>query len=147
MPIYHLMYISTAKHEMDDEELESILSVARARNSESGISGLLLYVERHFLQYLEGEQEAVEKLYRNIEKDDRHSGTMRLFAGLRDRRVFAGWSMGFHRLDKKEEPALSGAIDLCENSVRDALPKEAPEEIAIFMESFYRSSMGLRGYA
>ncbi len=141
------MYMSTSKREMGQQELDSILAVARDRNPKLGVSGLLLYVERHFLQYLEGEQEAVENLYRHIEKDDRHSGVMRLFAGLYDRRIFADWSMGFHRLDQDEKAALSGAIDLSQNSVRDTLPPEAPEEITIFMESFYRSSLGLRDYA
>lgn len=141
------MYISTSKQDMSGQELEAILSVARENNTGLGISGLLLYVERHFLQYLEGEQSVVEELYRHIEKDDRHSGLMRLFAGLYDRRIFTDWSMGFHRLDKDEQAQLSGAIDLCKNSVRDTLPEEAPEEIAIFMESFYRNSLGLRDNA
>ncbi|WP_422367770.1 BLUF domain-containing protein [Pelagibius sp.] len=141
------MYISTSKQAMGEQELEAILSVAREKNIDLGVSGLLLYVDRHFLQYLEGEQGVVEDLYRHIEKDERHSGVMRLFAGLYDRRIFTDWSMGFHRLSEDEQAELSGAIDLCKNSVRDTLPEEAPEEIVIFMESFYRTSKGLRDHA
>lgn len=141
------MYISASKKDISGQELEAILSVARENNTKMGVSGLLLYVEGHFLQYLEGEQSVVEQLYRRIEKDSRHSGVMRLFAGLYDRRIFADWSMGFHRLDKDEQAELSGAIDLCKNSLQDTLPEGAPEEVTVFMESFYRSSMGQHDYA
>lgn len=140
------MYISASKQDLSGQELEAILSVARENNKKMGVSGLLLYVEGHFLQYLEGEQSVVEQLYQRIEKDERHSGVMRLFAGLYDQRVFTEWSMGFHRLDKDEQAELAGAIDLCKNALRDTLPEDAPEEIAVFMESFYRSSMGLHDY-
>ncbi|NIA70760.1 BLUF domain-containing protein [Pelagibius litoralis] len=147
LPVYRLMYLSAAKHEMGAEELETILSTARNANAAKGITGMLLYVERQFLQYLEGEQEAVETLYRNIEKDPRHSGVIRLFAGPCARRVFADWSMGYHHCNAKEQEAAIGIIDLCRRSVRDVLPAETPEEIVAFMESFYRNSHSRRRFS
>lgn len=145
-PVYRLMYMSSAHHDMSDAELEKILATARAFNPTQGITGLLLYVERQFLQYLEGDERAVEALYKSIEKDPRHSGVMRLFSGDYDRRIFGDWSMGFERIAPVSTKQIEGAIDLCQQSVRESVPPEAPNEIAMFMESFYRNSMGLRGH-
>ncbi len=140
------MYMSTAPHDMSDAELEKILATARAFNPTKGITGLLLYVERQFLQYLEGDEAAVEALYKSIEKDRRHSGVMRLFSGDYERRVFEDWSMGFQRVAPSAQKTIEGAIDLCRQSVRDSMPANAPNEITMFMESFYRNSVGLRAH-
>lgn len=134
--------MSTAKREMTAADIEDLLLVARDKNAVNGITGMLLYVERQFLQYLEGEQQAVESLYRSILGDVRHSGVILLLSGPSPRRVFADWLMGYHRLNNNEQKNIAGAIDLCQTSLGKAIPSKAPEEIAGFMESFYRNSLG-----
>ena len=51
--------------------------------------------------------------------------------------------MGFEHHDKAGEAPIAGAIDLCRQSVREAMPEGAPEEIVLFMENLYRDSKGL----
>lgn len=145
-PVYRLLYLSAAKREMKTEDLHAILSTARDRNADAGITGLLLYVERQFLQYLEGEQKAVEALFERIEADPRHSGVMRLLSGTCGQRVFSDWSMGYQPLEADERDCVCGLIDLCKHSMRDRLPTDAPEEIVTLIESFYKNSLGLRDY-
>ena len=144
--IYRLLYISTASHEMSDAELNEILEPARAFNAANNISGMLLYVERQFVQYLEGNPFVVRSLYRRIEQDPRHTGVMRLLWSEVPRRVFADWSMGFKHVDQSAAQPIEGAIDLCRRSLREAIPPEAPGEIVTFMESFYRTGQGLRDF-
>jgi hypothetical protein len=52
--------------------VDDILQTARKANSLLGISGLLLYRMGHFVQLLEGDEEAVLKLYQKIQLDSRH---------------------------------------------------------------------------
>ncbi len=48
---------------MDSPALQSILDVARARNAELGITGMLVYSNARFLQVLEGEPGPLDALY------------------------------------------------------------------------------------
>lgn len=138
--------MSTVCDKTSDADIQDILATAQRFNASVGITGMLLCVERQFLQYLEGDEQAVESLYERIAKDPRHSGVMRLFCGRYPRRVFEGWSMGFQQAGKEKPKALQGAIDLCRQSVGELVPSEAPAEITTFMQSFYRNSMGLRDH-
>ncbi|HIC80635.1 MAG TPA: BLUF domain-containing protein [Kiloniellaceae bacterium] len=61
--------MSTARHDMSDGDLEAILTAARQSNAAAGITGILLYGDRHFLQCLEGEQQQIEALYDRIAVD------------------------------------------------------------------------------
>ena len=137
--------MSTAHPNTGAADIEAILTAARAYNPSRNITGLLLYVEGQFLQYLEGQKTAVEALYDKIERDRRHSGVLRLFASDCPRRGFEGWSMGYRSIDRNALKTVEGVIDLCRQSVREAVPSEAPEEITLFMESFYRSNTRLPG--
>lgn len=143
LPVYRLMYMSIAGHDMSDAELEQVLVEARDFNKAENIGGMLLYSERRFVQYLEGDDFAVESLYRRIEKDPRHHDVTRLFSGFYPRRIFGCWYMGFQHLEGGENRRVQGAIDLCTTAVRDAIPPDAPEEIIVFMQNFYLNSGSL----
>ena len=145
-PTYRLMYTSTARDFMPEEELERLLEGARRWNEAHGITGMLIYVEGHFLQIVEGTAESIAAVRERIDADPRHFGIIRLLEGETAGRGFADWSMGFRRVGKKEGKRLLGAVDLAKQSIRDCLPNEVPKDLVIFMESFYRSSLGLRGH-
>ncbi|WP_299393914.1 BLUF domain-containing protein [Pelagibius sp.] len=140
-PLYRLIYMSTARDDMSDGDLEAILTVARRSNVAASITGLLLYGDRHFLQCLEGEQQHVETLYDRIAADPRHSGVLRLIAGPIDARAFPDWSMGFRRLDRNQASVVAGFVDLASQDVSDVLPPQVPQEVAVFMEHFSRHNI------
>lgn len=86
------LYISTAPT-LPREEVEAILATSARNNPERGITGLLLFNGRNFLQLLEGGGSEVAGLMERITQDPRHSGVSVL-----DRRVIAGracpdWAM------------------------------------------------------
>jgi hypothetical protein len=57
---------------------------------------MLVYHGGTFLQALEGDEAAVGKIFRRIEKDPRHAGVCILQSELlRGKRIFGEWSMGF----------------------------------------------------
>ena len=67
------LYISTAPT-LPREEVDSILATSARNNPARGITGLLLFNDRNFLQLLEGEEGQVNALMETIFADPRHSG-------------------------------------------------------------------------
>ena len=67
------LYISTAPT-LPREEVDAILAASARNNPERGITGLLLFNGRNFLQLLEGEEGEVAALMQTITADPRHSG-------------------------------------------------------------------------
>lgn len=61
--IHELIYISAARHNFTEEELQELLVKARHNNQSLGVTGMLLFHEGSFIQASEGEKGQVEKLY------------------------------------------------------------------------------------
>ncbi|ESQ11237.1 MAG TPA: hypothetical protein DDY14_04170 [Chromatiaceae bacterium] len=101
MPL-QLCYASTATREMQRKDLLELLTYARKRNAEDGITGLLLFHGKHFLQVLEGEADAVRSTFKRICQDERHEQIALLFEDLVSQRQYRDWSMGFQALDGNE---------------------------------------------
>ena len=49
----YLIYISTATHSLNDDELKEILVKSQENNLRDGLTGMLLYGEETFVQLLE----------------------------------------------------------------------------------------------
>lgn len=86
------LYISTAPTLLS-EEVDAILTTSARNNPKRGITGLLLFNGRNFLQLLEGEEGEVAELMDTITADPRHAGVSVL-----DRRSIAArtcpdWAM------------------------------------------------------
>lgn len=145
-PVHRLMYTSTARNFMSSEELAALLERARLWNDANGITGMLIYIDGHFLQIVEGAAPDIAAVAQRITADPRHFGIIRLMEDTSPRRVFSDWSMGFRRLGKEAGADILGAINLARQSVRDSLPGDAPRELVVFLESFYRSTVGLSGH-
>lgn len=73
--------------------LSQIFSVARKKNSELGITGILSYRRGYYIQVLEGEARAVDRLFSSIESDMRHENVTVIFDGVIAKRSFPLWSM------------------------------------------------------
>ncbi len=86
------LYISTAPT-LPREEVDAILAASARNNPERGITGLLLFNGRNFLQLLEGEESAVAGLMDTITADPRHSGVSVLDRRGIDARTCPDWAM------------------------------------------------------
>jgi Sensors of blue-light using FAD len=141
--LYRLMYISSSPRALPDDQIEALLEQSSRNNAAAGITGLLIYIDGHFLQYIEGRKAAVLALATRIEADRRHNGVIRLLEGPCDRRAFSDWSMGYRRLGTAEATPVAGAVNLARQPMRENLPAELPRELAVFMQSFYATTSGL----
>ncbi len=100
--LVRLLYASRALDGIDQTFLKSIQEQSRASNLEHGITGILCAHPQGgvFIQVLEGGREAVNRLFGNIVRDERHSDvTILHYAEIEERR-FAGWRMGNVDLNK-----------------------------------------------
>jgi hypothetical protein len=110
MSLFQIVYVSSATRPFSDADLVALLAKSRKRNSELGVTGLLLYRDGNFMQALEGEEPAVRNVHSRLALDPRHTGLLTLLQGPVEARAFSGWSMGFRKLDSsevKQEPGYS----------------------------------------
>ncbi|WP_022950030.1 phosphate-starvation-inducible PsiE family protein [Methylohalobius crimeensis] len=101
-----LSYISQARQSFSDQELDGLLTVSRANNGACGVTGILFYGNKMFLQTLEGSREAVEETFKRIKKDSRHVGVRVIEKVPIDTREFEDFGMAFKRLSDREFASL-----------------------------------------
>lgn len=112
---YSLIYVSIASDAFRDDELLEILRVSRENNPRVGITGILLYKNRKFMQLLEGPEKAVCETYARIALDSRHRDVTVLLQDEIDERDFEDWSMGFQNLadeSVRRTPGYSSFLDV-----------------------------------
>ncbi len=95
-----VVYVSSATKHLEEHEILEILSVARRKNQELDITGMLLYRDGNFLQVLEGPAGAVESLVQKIKRDHRHQGLILMSRKNIDERQFGDWTMAFRNMSK-----------------------------------------------
>lgn len=114
--LYCLSYVSTQTQSWSQSELRSLLESAREKNFRLGITGLLLHRGDSFFQIIEGGQEEVLSLYKEIEEDDRHCRVEVVTEGPIDSREYNDWQMAFIELDGQDLSALPGFSDVMKNT-------------------------------
>ncbi len=122
--VYQLIYRSKAQPNVKQEQITQIIDEAIAFNGQVGITGCLVYDRGYFLQLLEGEEDAVDQLYKKIKKDTRHSEAEILSTGYTKNRIFESWKMGYVELlskttGEKEELAKNAKKELSKVSTKD----------------------------
>ncbi|WP_298397668.1 BLUF domain-containing protein [uncultured Azonexus sp.] len=127
MPFTQIVYESLASDKLTEADVLDILRLSQTRNNQAGVSGILLFRGRRFLQFLEGPKAEVEALYARIERDPRHRELRILSHTNGEQLLMPTWAMAyvsptFER--RQEDPFVLGrqqALNVCEL---------LPEEIA-----------------
>jgi hypothetical protein len=94
-----LVYISARKPNCTEAEIDKILAACRINNKELDITGVLLYSDKQFVQYLEGDYSEIFGLYDKIKGDDRHKNIVLINSTPIKNRVFPSWQMGAKKVD------------------------------------------------
>lgn len=110
--IVQLLYMSRrigpGVHESDD-----YITMARARNAELGITGLVLITDIFYLHCLEGERSVVSELYLKITDDPRHTDQVILRYSTLKEREFPEFSAEYALLtdfDNRDINTLCGTM-------------------------------------
>jgi len=113
--LVRLLYASRSAKPIGADVIESILAQSRKHNPELGVTGILCQSGDVFMQVLEGGRAAVNQLYNQIVRDERHRDVIVLHYEEIQERRFGGWTMGQVNLAKvnpsmllkySEKPAL-----------------------------------------
>ena len=112
MSFRQLIYCSRATREMTDQDLLELLREARNLNAEHDITGLLVFVEHHFMQCIEGAPLKIEQLVENIRNDRRNEEFLMLMDREREARAFPGfqnirYSQDLERIDYSDETVFN----------------------------------------
>lgn len=122
MNLSHLVYTSTRKPSCTAEEIDNILQSCQKNNGKNDITGVLLYSDKHFIQYLEGDYQTVISLYDKIKEDDRHTGVRMITLGSIPERAFPSWQMGTKTFNNQDLDFLTD-ITAEDRTVFDSLLK------------------------
>ena len=88
-----LVYRSKAVRQLTAPELHELTAAAQARNQREAITGLMLYDNERFFQWLEGPADGVGRVMDSIRVDPRHTEVEVLESKPARARTFADWSM------------------------------------------------------
>lgn len=109
-----LVYRSAAAAPLGRTHMEDLLDQARTRNAAESLTGLLVYDQGRFVQWLEGPAANVERVWNSIRRDPRHAEIERLHTPWHPERLFPDWRMKFAALSDgtgpSEELSMSDAV-------------------------------------
>ncbi|MEM7109845.1 MAG: BLUF domain-containing protein [Bacteroidota bacterium] len=95
----NLVYLSQREPHCDSKEIDNILAACTKNNQKLDITGVLLYSEKQFVQYLEGDNEKIFSLYYKIKQDKRHKNVVLVTNEIINERAFPSWHMGAQEVD------------------------------------------------
>ena len=137
--MHQLVYVSSARADLSDDDLKDILCRAREANRSLGISGMLVYLDGYFLQVLEGRTESVRALYAKIENDPHHSGAKVLIESDVAKRAFPDWSMGFRKASRNDL-YMAGFFALIRRALEGRTSRTDAKILRTIVKTFYRAS-------
>ena len=131
-----LVYVSSSVGMMNFGEISELVDKAQENNAANAITGVLLYADGNFMQYLEGPESQLSKLYGKIESDPRHTGLILLSRETIDERQFGDWTMGFQTSEIEGFVGGSQERRLIETILE--LPSVNPGPARIALHGFWR---------
>jgi FAD-dependent sensor of blue light len=135
--MYHLVYLSSARQLLSDEDITDILTRSRANNERNNITGILLYHDGGILQVIEGEKSTITGLYGKLLQDHRHHNVVNVVSGESERRYFSEWCMGFKQLTGDQWKQLAGYIRPADVMTK-ATTSDTDVNVLVMVRSFLR---------
>jgi hypothetical protein len=129
-----MVYRSRAVGALSDYELYELVQAAQSRNAAESITGLMLYDDGRFYQWLEGPAASVGRLMRSIKADRRHTDIEILSDKTSTTRQFGDWKMrlatrgirSIHSINNVVVPSASALEDIRRH------PEQAADVLAGF---------------
>jgi hypothetical protein len=138
--LFQIVYYSAGSRLMTSEELQHLLKDSRLYNEAKSVTGLLIYSDGCFMQWLEGPQAAVTELFRKIRMDPRHHSVTQLIGHETHQRSFTEWTMAFSSLQEASEEEQESFRSLSSLLDDDGPLSNAESVVKILTESFLRDN-------
>lgn len=129
--LVRLLYASHSTKPVTAEVIESILEQSRKHNPQLGVTGILCQSGDTYMQVLEGGRTAVNLLYNDIVRDERHKNVVLLHYEEVAQRKFPGWTMGQVNLAKVNPSTL---LKYSETTVLDPYAMSGTASLALLEE-------------
>lgn len=110
-PIAMMAYRSRAVQAPTERELDRLLRNAQDRNRSEHLSGLLIYDQGFFFQWIEGPSESLGRVWNSIQHDPRHREIQVLREQVIGKRFFGDWDM---RLARRVRGRIDTALAVLE---------------------------------
>lgn len=108
--VYQLIYTSKLRPGMGEKTIKKIVVQSRERNQEHGITGVLLFAGGMAMQVIEGDQDKVEALWRQITRDTRHREVMMLVDNHTDKRAFEGMPLALKIITSPKSTSMMKSL-------------------------------------
>lgn len=109
------VYCSRAADSVDDAEVSRLIAFSQSRNAARGITGVLVFGNGVFFQWIEGPPEEVTRLIANLHGDSRHHDIVTLDRSVEKReRLYPHWEMEHVEADDIRA-VLQEALDCAED--------------------------------
>ena len=118
-PLCAVVYRSTAVRAFSAVQLDQLALASQARNRCESITGVMVYDDKHFFQWLEGPVDSVDRVMESIKNDSRHIDIDILDKQAIDHRSFSGWSMKLATSGRDLSSWHSGIMSLPRDVVED----------------------------
>ena len=92
-PLMTLTYRSRATTPLSESQLGDLQHSAAARNRAESITGMMVYNDDRFFQWLEGPPASIARIWSSISRDTRHADIEALSVHSAPTRLFANWSL------------------------------------------------------
>ncbi|WP_330998912.1 BLUF domain-containing protein [Gemmatimonas groenlandica] len=92
-PLMTLTYRSRATSPMSETQLGELQHAAASRNHREGITGLMVYNDDRFFQWLEGPPASIARVWSSISRDQRHADIEAISVHSAPSRLFGKWNL------------------------------------------------------
>jgi hypothetical protein len=132
--IRSILYVSTSRLVMPAAEVQvqAIVDWSRHWNEGVGITGALIFTERHFSQFIEGPFEAIADLFAKLQRDPRHEQIHVVRDGMAHERNFDGWNLVYSGPEMFLEPQLLPLLTLQPGFTLE----KAADDLILLMKAF-----------
>jgi len=142
----YIVYVSQAAAPFSKDALKALLDKSRSRNTNDGITGLLLYRysedfdKGYFIQAIEGPDALLNGLWDRISNDSCHHTIITSAKGDQAAPMFPNWSMGFKNVDENDLVSIPGFADIGKDSFWQNLKENEMPEAVDLLRGFYEDS-------
>ena len=91
--MYELFITTVASRQFSSSDIKEIVKQLSVRNSQYGLTGILIYNNGEFYQILEGEEETIQKMRDEIIHDSLHGSVHVIWEGQIQDRGYTNWGL------------------------------------------------------
>lgn len=142
MPNRAIVYVSEAVPGFTSERLKTLMEDAARFNRSAGVTGVLLFDGRHFLQYMEGPADGLDVAFSRFSGAASHTALMELARGRVGQRRLPFWPMRCLPVsaDELRMIALAGWTSFIQRAATNQAGATAMEKLLSIVEPYAKAA-------